>query len=72
MVVGEISMQHKKTWTLTFIEWDERDGYRKGAIGDGTTAGEGQQKQHHQRGVAYTLLTEKDASFCRLACGCIR
>jgi ATP-dependent RNA helicase DDX42 len=36
---------------------------QKGAAGDGTTAGEGQQKQHHQRGVAYTLLTEKDVNF---------
>ena len=36
---------------------------QKGAAGNGTTAGEGQQKQHHQRGVAYTLLTEKDVNF---------
>ena len=37
---------------------------QKGKTGDGTAAGEhGPQKQQHQRGVAYTLLTDKDANF---------
>ncbi len=34
---------------------------RKGGTGDGAAAGE--HEQQHQRGVAYTLLTDKDANF---------